>query len=1009
MGGGTPHGEPSVGSDTPRQKGKATPETLKTGCIAWVEKDGQPRRAEILSIKETKSGKHYYCNFDNFNKRLDEWVPVARIDFTQEVEWPNPEKDKPKDSKTKKVPSNQPKKSQVSKKAQKRPGKREQSVNSEATTPHPWTEFVETQGQRKSSSVGPEAESQAGVSFEASATPGAGDDLLADEKEDEGKKDEHGFSREEEIEKLRTSGSMTQNPAEISRIRNISKVQFGKNDLFPWYFSPYPEIFALEDVIYICEFCLSYYGDEFAFTRHRKKCTLQHPPGNEIYRDDYVSFFEIDGRRQRTWCRNLCLLSKMFLDHKTLYYDVDPFLFYVMTMRTDKGCHIRKGYGRLLIQFSYELSKIEGKLGSPEKPLSDLGLLSYRQYWSENILDLLLGYNERDEKVTIEAISTALAMTTQDVEHTLQAMKMQVYHKSDHKIVIPERLIEQREKQKLKRKRVLDPLKIQWKPPVFTASSPSMSLSLLAAALLGIGAVTPVFGRGDSQIPFNYADACPDYALYASYPHSGPLALPYQRPSPQCRTFHSDEIERVIEEVTSRIKDPDLARLFENTFPSTTDTTVKFHTKGGKNTGFVPVDGRRLDDGAWEGPQSFIITGDIIAEWLRDSTNQLRPYQGLAKKDPAIFDLIVGAINTQSEYVIQSPYCNAFQPPPISELSVSANGQDDIVHPAYEPSVVFECKYELDSLAHFLALANDFYEATGATDFVNKRWLLAVDTLLLVLKQQSEPTFHPETGQYDRNTYTFQRWTNAGTETLNLQGVGNPLNSGTGLVRSAFRPSDDATILGFFIPANAMMSVELGRAAKMLQAAGNKALATKLGKWSEKLRAGVLEHGVVKHKKYGDVFAYEVDGYGSSILMDDANYPSLLALPVMGFCDVDDPVYQNTRKMILDKQGNPYYLKGRGFQGIGGPHIGLKNAWPMSLLLQAQTSNDDKEIKECIDMVLKASPRGLIHESVDVNYVNQYTRSWFAWANGVFAVTILDLAKRKPHLVFGPGAAPYEM
>ncbi|KAH6607942.1 hypothetical protein Trco_004255 [Trichoderma cornu-damae] len=497
-----------------------------------------------------------------------------------------------------------------------------------------------------------------------------------------------------------------------------------------------------------------------------------------------------------------------------------------------------------------------------------------------------------------------------------------------------------------------------------------MPLQLLAATLLGIGAVTPVLGRGDSQVPLpNYANACPDYALYATYPHrplsSGPLALPYQRPNPQCRTFHSDEIERVIEEVTSRMEDPDLARLFENTFPSTTDTTVKFHTRGDSETAFVRVDGHRQEDGAWEGPQSFIITGDIIAEWLRDSTNQLRPYQALAKKDPAIFNLIRGAINTQSEYVIQSPYCNAFQPPPISELSVSANGQDDLVHPAYEPSVVFECKYELDSLAHFLALANDFYDHTGATDFLNKRWFLAVETLLLVLKQQSEPTFHPETGQYDRNAYTFQRWTNTGTETLNLQGVGNPLNSGTGLVRSAFRPSDDATILGFFIPANAMMSVELGRAARMLQAAGSEALAAKLTRWSEKLRAGVLEHGVVKHRKYGDVFAYEVDGYGSSILMDDANYPSLLALPVMGFCDVDDPVYQNTRKMILDRQGNPYYLKGRDFQGIGG--------------------------------------------AVDVNYVNQYTRSWFAWANGVFAVTILDLAKRKPHLVFGPGAAPYEI
>lgn len=139
MAAGTPAAEPTVGSDTPRQKGIATPDTLKTGSIAWVVKDGEPRRAEILSIKETKSGKQFYCNFDNFNKRLDEWVPVARIDFTQEVEWPNPDKDKPKDPKAKKAPS-QPKKAQVPKKGQKRLNtKREQSVHSEAATPHPWS------------------------------------------------------------------------------------------------------------------------------------------------------------------------------------------------------------------------------------------------------------------------------------------------------------------------------------------------------------------------------------------------------------------------------------------------------------------------------------------------------------------------------------------------------------------------------------------------------------------------------------------------------------------------------------------------------------------------------------------------------------------------------------------------------------------------------------------------------------------------------------------------------
>jgi histone acetyltransferase HTATIP len=313
--------------------------------------------------------------------------------------------------------------------------------------------------------------------------------------------DQENFSREEEISRLRTGGSMTQNQAEISRIRNISKVQFGKFDLNPWYFSPYPEDFAHEDVMYICEFCLNYFGDIKSFTRHRTKCTLLHPPGNEIYRDDNVSFFEIDGKRQRTWCRNLCLLSKMFLDHKTLYYDVDPFLFYVMTRRDEKGHHLigyfskekesadgynvaciltlpqyqRKGYGRLLIQFSYELSKIEGKLGSPEKPLSDLGLLSYRQYWTENILDILVENNNHDTRISIDGLAAALAMTIVDVEGLLRALDILLYHKGEHKLIMPTVLIErqraQKEKEKLKPKRLIDPARIQWKPPVFSAAS----------------------------------------------------------------------------------------------------------------------------------------------------------------------------------------------------------------------------------------------------------------------------------------------------------------------------------------------------------------------------------------------------------------------------------------------------------------------------------------------------------------------------------------------------------
>ncbi|KAI1403576.1 glycoside hydrolase family 125 protein [Hypoxylon fuscum] len=535
--------------------------------------------------------------------------------------------------------------------------------------------------------------------------------------------------------------------------------------------------------------------------------------------------------------------------------------------------------------------------------------------------------------------------------------------------------------------------------------------SLCASLTLGSGARP----YGQEQIPLNgfeYQEACPDYTQYSAYPHrplsEGPLALPFQRPDPRCRTFHSDAIEQVIQDVTSRIKDPDLARLFENAFPSTTDTTVKFHTTGSdinkKKSKRSPY-----DQGKWEGPHSFIITGDIIAEWLRDSTNQLSPYQPLAKKDPAIHNLILGAINTQSEYVIESPYCNAFQPPPISGLPVSHNGQDDAVHPVYEPSSVFECKYELDSLAHFLALANDFNDHTGSKEFMTPRWYLALETLLNVLEQQSMSTFDPETGRYRRNEYTFNRNTNTGTETLSLKGVGNPLNNGTGLVRSAFRPSDDATILGFFIPANAMMAVELKRTASVLKDAGKNVLAQTVENWSQTITNGIWEHAVVRHSIFGNVFAYEVDGYGSSILMDDANYPSLLALPLMGFLEVDDATYQNTRRMLLSKKSNPYYLTGREFQGIGGPHVGLSNAWPMSLLVQAQTSDDDEEIAECLKLVLKSSKLGLIHESVDVNLIHSYTRSWFAWANGVFAETILDIAKRKPHLIFKEPAAPYEI
>lgn len=507
-------------------------------------------------------------------------------------------------------------------------------------------------------------------------------------------------------------------------------------------------------------------------------------------------------------------------------------------------------------------------------------------------------------------------------------------------------------------------------------------------------------------------DKCINYVDYSKKAHApyskGKFRYPFMRPPLKCRTFASEAVEKLITDLKSKIKNPDLARLVENCLPNTLDTTILWHKDGLASSGKLS-----------KYPELFVVTGDIHAEWLRDSARQLSVYQPLVKYDEKLKQLIKGAIHTQEQYIMNSPYCNAFHPPPGSGVE-KGNTAKDAVYPKPDWNQVFECKYEIDSLASFLTLTNEYIDNTGDTSVFTKSWIKAYEKILIVLKRESQPSFDPGNGDVLPFYYSFKRDTNIGSETLPLDGVGNPVNFNTGLIRSAFRPSDDSTILQFFVPGNAHMLTELKRTRKHLFENDVK-LNVDLtihkehtDTFIEGIERGLKENAVVDHPKWGKVYAFETDGYGSNVFMDDANIPSLLALPDLGYLDVNDETYQRTRKMILSKSGNPYYLTGRHFEGIGGPHIGIENAWPMSLLMRIRTTDDDNEIIKSLKYVMGTTAGlGLMHESVKVNSMKglSYTRPWFAWCNSEFGKTILHLAKHKPHLIFKEefASTPYSL
>eukprot|EP01120_Amphizonella_sp_Union-15-10_P015222 TRINITY_DN7774_c0_g1_i1.p1 TRINITY_DN7774_c0_g1~~TRINITY_DN7774_c0_g1_i1.p1 ORF type:complete len:400 (-),score=60.84 TRINITY_DN7774_c0_g1_i1:58-1257(-) len=392
----------------PKDKTPALDIRQTVPCL-W--RDGKHHLAEIIEIR-TKPGQEdaleYYVHYTEFNRRLDEWVGVERFAL---------DKLKPA-KKVKKDRSNGP------------------------------SERRSTRNQKRKF-----------------------------EEMNQGSKDEENKSQLE-IEH-----------EEVTKVKNIQTIELGRYEIDTWYYSPYPEEFSKCAKLYLCEFCLKYMKKDKTLIRHKLKCDLRHPPGTEIYRSNNLSMFEVDGKKNKIYCQNLCLLAKLFLDHKTLYYDVEPFLFYILTECDPRGCHVvgyfskeknspddynlacililppyqRQGYGKFLIAFSYELSKKENKVGTPEKPLSDLGLLSFRSYWTEVLLDIL---QKHKGSLSIKDMSAMTAIKTEDIISTLQNLGMIKYWKGQHIISVTPKIIEEHLKNASRSLKV-DSSKLHWTPQVF--------------------------------------------------------------------------------------------------------------------------------------------------------------------------------------------------------------------------------------------------------------------------------------------------------------------------------------------------------------------------------------------------------------------------------------------------------------------------------------------------------------------------------------------------------------
>lgn len=395
---------------------------------------------------------------------------------------------------------------------------------------------------------------------------------------------------------------------------------------------------------------------------------------------------------------------------------------------------------------------------------------------------------------------------------------------------------------------------------------------------------------------------------------------------------------------------PRLPRMFADTLSNTWATTLQPQADG----------------------SVFVITGDIPAMWLRDSAAQVRPYLHLAKTDPQFAALIAGVVRRQAMYVLIDPYANAF--------NENANGHCHNRDKTDMGDWIWERKYELDSLCALLKLAHDLWRVTGQTDHLDDTFIRAARLIVATIMLEQN---------HELSAYSFERFDCVPSDTLANEGRGNPVGP-TGMSWSGFRPSDDACMYNYLVPSNMMAVVALECLAGL--PVGDATLKVQALELARTIRAGIETHGKVRHPRFGEIYAFEVDGLGNANLMDDANVPSLLAMPFMGYCAKDDPVYLATRAFVLSGE-NPYFYQGKAATGIGSPHTPQDYIWPISLCIQGLTSNSRQEQLELLEMLMATDAgTGLMHESFHKDDPAQFTRPWFAWANSMFAELVIEVS-----------------